>query len=188
MRECYSSSDQGGTGLQGRKRCRGDERETWYIGQILHYGLGSGRTTKAAAPQRLVEASKTGKLKVPRPILDIEKRLKDDYNKKSGTTQRFRIEKKEVAPIAPSHIRGIDIGYSDQETEDKETESWYSFHAGDINAESDMCEREPLVGGKLAVEESSWVKEYETERRAKIQRRQDKYKVGRIKTPVNLDS
>lgn len=48
-----------------RKRGRGDERETCYIGQILRYVLGSARIYKAAARQRLVKATKVGELKVP---------------------------------------------------------------------------------------------------------------------------
>ena len=109
------------------KRGHGDKRGTWYIGQILHYGLGSGKITKAAARQRLVEAFKAGTLKVPGPILDIEKRLKEDYHSRSGTEQRSRTEKKEVAGIAASHIRNIDIGCSDQE--DEKTEMCYSFRS-----------------------------------------------------------
>ena len=60
-----------------RKRGRRDEKETWYTGQVLHYGLGPSKTTKEAARQRLVEATKEGKLKVPQPIADIEKRLRE---------------------------------------------------------------------------------------------------------------
>ena len=97
---------------------------------------------------------------------------------RTGTEQRSRTGKKELAKIAPSHIRGIDIGFSDQE------EKCYSFCAGDITVESDMGE--PLVGETVAINERSWVKEYETERLAKIQRRPEKYKVGRIKPPVYL--
>lgn len=37
-------------------------------------------------------------------------------------------------------MRGLNIGYYDQEIEDKETERWHSFHAGDMNAKSDMLE------------------------------------------------
>ena len=52
-------------GKAGHRTCgRGDERGTWYIGQILHYGLGPGKATKAGARQRLVEAFKAGK-KIP---------------------------------------------------------------------------------------------------------------------------
>ena len=61
-----------------RKGGRRDEKETWYIGQVLHYGLGPSKTTKEAARQRLLQATKEGKLKVPQPIADIEKRLKEE--------------------------------------------------------------------------------------------------------------
>lgn len=32
-----------------RKRGRGDERETWYIGQILYYVFATAKATKVAA-------------------------------------------------------------------------------------------------------------------------------------------
>lgn len=40
----------------------------------------------------------------------------------------------------------------------------------------------------LAVDESSWMKEYETERLAKIERRQEIYIVSRIRPSRDLDS
>ena len=109
----------------------------------MHYGLGSDKTTKAAARQRLVKASKAGKLKVPRPILDIEKRFKEDYHKRSGQDRRSRTRKKEVPTVASNHNRGFDIGYigyTDQEIEGKEADRWDSFRAGDIDAKSHMWE------------------------------------------------
>lgn len=42
------------------------------------------------------------------------------------------------------------------------------------------------MGGTLAVDESSWKQEWETERRAKIERRQEKYKVSQV-TPCKID-
>ena len=80
-----------------RKRGRKDEKETWYIGQLLHYGLGPSKITKEAARKRLLEATKEGKLKVPQPIADIEKRLREDYRKRLGAEQSLRGEHKEPA-------------------------------------------------------------------------------------------
>ena len=95
-----------------RKFGRIDEKETWYISQVLHYGLGPSKTTKKAARQRFVEATKEGKLKVPQPIMDIEKRLKEDYKKRLGREQRPRGEHKAPAMDATWPTIGLNTDYA----------------------------------------------------------------------------
>lgn len=164
-----------------RKRGRGDERETWYIGQILHYGLGSAKTTKAAARQRLVEAAKAGKLKVPEPILDIEKRLKEDYQERSGKEQRSRVKQKKHARIAIDRTKSMNTGYSDEGIKSQETEGWEGFRTGAMKMDQPHMFTLPRTEGRLAVDDSSWHKEYEAEIQAKVKRRQEKYKVDRTR-------
>lgn len=159
-----------------RKRGRGDERETWYIGQILHYGLGPAKTTKVAARQRLVEATKVGKLKVPQPILDIEKRLKEDYLKRSEIEQGSRIDQKQLPTDVTSRTKGLDTGYSDEENEDQGIEGWDGFRAQTTEMKDYMCEAE------------RWRKEHEAEKQAKVKRRQKKYQVGWTKSLADHSS
>ena len=105
-----------------RKRGRRDEKETWYIGQILHYGLGPSKPTKEAARPRLVEATKEGKLKVPQPIADIEKRLREDYRKRLGTEQSPRGEHKEPALDVTWPTTGLTTDYACKGVSER---SWY---------------------------------------------------------------
>lgn len=83
------------------------ETETWLIIQVLHHGLGLSKTTKEAARKRLVEATKEGKLKVPQPMIDTEKRLREDYRKRLGTEQSPRGEQKEPAMDVSQPATGL---------------------------------------------------------------------------------
>ena len=83
------------------------KKETSFIVQVLHHGLGPSKITKEAARKRLVEATKEGKSKVPQPIVDTEKRLREDYRKRLGTEQRFRGGHKEPATDVSQPATGL---------------------------------------------------------------------------------
>ncbi|CAD6582293.1 MAG: hypothetical protein ASARMPRED_000922 [Alectoria sarmentosa] len=125
-----------------------------------------------AARQRLVEATKVGKLKVPQPILDIEKRLKEDYLKRSEIEQGSQIDQKQLPTDVTSGTKGLNTGYSDEENEDQGIEGWDGFRAQTMEMKDYMCEAE------------RWRKEYEAEKQAKIKRRQKKYQTGKINGPL----
>lgn len=104
-----------------------------------------------------------GQLQGSQPILDIEKQLSQDYQKRSGTKQRSQIKKKERAINVISRTKGVDTGYSDEKIEDQGTEGWDSLRAGTIDMEEDIREAGRWAVGVLAVDESSWPKKHEAE-------------------------
>lgn len=111
-----------------------------------------------------MEATKAGKLKVPQPILDIEKQLKEDYQKRYGIEQKSRIEQDPLAKKASSRIKSVATGCKEEEVEDQ-TEDGDSFPMGDTY---------------MYTEESSGRKDYEAEQQAKAKTRQEKYKAAKI--------
>ena len=117
-----------------------------------------------------------GKLKVPQPVLDIEKRLKEDYLKRSEIEQGSQIDQKQLPTDVTSRTKGLNTGYSDEENEDQGIEGWDGFRAQTMEMKDYMCEAE------------RWRKEYEAEKQAKVKRRQKKYQVGWTKSLADHSS